>query len=98
VLAKDPESLFARVQRDRIRYVELLQAGRTEEALKLYAWFLPLLRFDTVPKFVQLIKLVQQEVGMGSERVRPPRQPIRGGERERVLALVRAALASNPLR
>jgi len=74
------------------------RAGEWASARALYRWFLPLLRLDTVPEFVQLIKLVQQEVGMGSERVRPPRQPIRGGERERVLALVRAALASNPLR
>ena len=36
-------------------------------------WFLPLLRMDTVPRFVQLIKLAQQEAGPGHERVRPPR-------------------------
>src|SRR4029077_5499376 len=48
----------------------------------IYQWFLPLLRLDTVPKFVQLIKLVQQEVGMGSERVRPPRLILDGHERE----------------
>src|SRR5215470_965575 len=47
--------------------------GEREKAMKLYNWFLPLLRMDTVPKFVQLIKLVQQEVGMGNARVRPPR-------------------------
>jgi 4-hydroxy-tetrahydrodipicolinate synthase len=47
--------------------------GEREKADELYRWFLPLLRMDTVPKFVQLIKLVQQEVGMGSARVRPPR-------------------------
>ena len=33
-----------------------------------------------MPKFVQLIKLVQQEVGRGSERVRPPRLPLAGAE------------------
>src|SRR6185437_13595515 len=37
--------------------------GRRDEALALYRWFLPLLRMDTVPKFVQLIKLAQQRVG-----------------------------------
>jgi 1-pyrroline-4-hydroxy-2-carboxylate deaminase len=47
--------------------------GEHEKADELYRWFLPLLRMDTVPKFVQLIKLVQEEVGMGSARVRPPR-------------------------
>lgn len=81
--------------------VELLRrarAGEWEAAWNLYYWFLPMLRLDTVPEFVQLIKLVQQEVGMGSERVRPPRMPVRGDERQAVLELVRASLAANPLR
>ena len=73
------------------------RAGEWEAAWELYAWFLPLLRLDTVPEFVQLIKLVQQEVGMGSERVRPPRMPIQGPERDRVLALIHDAQARNPL-
>jgi len=71
-------------------------AGRTAEARELYDWFLPLLRLDTVPKFVQLIKLVQEEVGLGSERVRAPRQVLVGAEREMVLAVIRERLASNP--
>lgn len=54
--------------------------GEHEKARELYHWFLPLLRMDTVPKFVQLIKLVQQEVGMGSARVRPPRLELSGEE------------------
>jgi len=62
----------------------------------IYRWFLPLLRLDTVPKFVQLIKLVQQEVGMGNERVRPPRLPLAGEDRESALTLIRKALASRP--
>ena len=62
----------------------------------IYRWFLPLLRLDTVPKFVQLIKLVQQEVGMGSERVRPPRLILDGHEREVALRLIRETLASRP--
>jgi len=45
---------------------------------------------------VQLIKLVQAEVGMGSERVRPPRLPLAGEERDAALRLIRAALASRP--
>ncbi len=75
---------------------DLARAGRRDEAWALYRWFLPLLRLDVVPKFVQLIKLVQQEVGMGSERVRPPRLELVGGEREDCLAVVRAAMASRP--
>jgi 4-hydroxy-tetrahydrodipicolinate synthase len=71
-------------------------AGRTREARALYDWFLPLLRLDTVPKFVQLIKLVQQEVGLGNERVRGPRMVISGVEREMVLGLIGERLARRP--
>ena len=62
----------------------------------LYAWFLPLLTLDTVPKFVQLIKLVQQQVGHGHERVRAPRLVLDGAEREQTLALIAAKLATRP--
>jgi 4-hydroxy-tetrahydrodipicolinate synthase len=79
-----------------VRLFELASAGRTAEARALYEWFLPLLRLDTVPKFVQLIKLVQAETGLGSEAVRPPRLPLVGEERERALALVHRALAGRP--
>lgn len=81
--------------------VELFRRARDGEwdaAWELYYWFLPLLRLDTVPEFVQLIKLVQEEVGMGSERVRLPRLPIVGEERDAVLSLVRSSLEANPLR
>jgi dihydrodipicolinate synthase/N-acetylneuraminate lyase len=76
-----------------VTLVTLAKAGRTAEAFKLYAWFLPLLRFDTVPKFVQLIKLVQAEVGMGNERVRAPRLQLPPEEREAALKVVRKQLA-----
>ena len=67
--------------------------GEREKAIKLYNWFLPLLRMDTVPKFVQLIKLVQQEVGMGNARVRPPRLELAGPELEEALRVIRHALS-----
>ena len=70
--------------------------GETEKAEKLYRWFLPLLRMDTVVKFVQLIKLVQQEVGMGHERVRGPRLVMSGAERKAALATLKVALAKRP--
>jgi 4-hydroxy-tetrahydrodipicolinate synthase len=79
-----------------VRLFELASAGRTAEARALYDWFLPLLRLDTVPKFVQLIKLVQAETGLGSEAVRPPRLPLAGGEREQAQALVHLALSNRP--
>jgi 4-hydroxy-tetrahydrodipicolinate synthase len=66
--------------------------GQREQAIALYNWFLPLLRMDTVPKFVQLIKLVQQEVGMGNTRVRPPRLELAGAELEEALKVIRQAL------
>ncbi len=75
---------------------EAARRGAMAEAFALYRWFLPLLRMDTVPKFVQLIKLAQQEVGWGSEAVRPPRLPLTGSEREKALAEIRDALRHRP--
>ena len=72
------------------------RALRGDDVSDLYRWFLPLLRLDTVPKFVQLIKLVQQEVGMGSERVRAPRLMLAGDERDAALRVIRAALGARP--
>jgi 4-hydroxy-tetrahydrodipicolinate synthase len=70
--------------------------GRQEHAAALYRWFLPLLRMDTVPKFVQLIKLAQQRVGMGTERVRPPRLALAGDERRAAMEVLDQALATRP--
>jgi 1-pyrroline-4-hydroxy-2-carboxylate deaminase len=70
--------------------------GHAQDAFDLYRWFLPLLRMDTVPKFVQLIKLVQQESGHGNARVRPPRLELTGDELEAARAIIRAALESRP--
>src|SRR5829696_8448670 len=70
--------------------------GEREKAMEIYNWFLPLLRMDTVPKFVQLIKLVQQEVGMGNARVRAPRLELEGAELEEALTVIRQALANKP--
>jgi 1-pyrroline-4-hydroxy-2-carboxylate deaminase len=70
--------------------------GEPEKAFKLYQWFLPLLRMDTVPKFVQLIKLVQQEVGMGNARVRPPRLEIVGEELAEARKIIQDALNNRP--
>jgi 4-hydroxy-tetrahydrodipicolinate synthase len=70
--------------------------GQTKKADELYKWFLPLLRMDTVIKFVQLIKLVQQETGTGNERVRAPRLVLTGAERKTALATLKQALAKRP--
>jgi 1-pyrroline-4-hydroxy-2-carboxylate deaminase len=71
-------------------------AGRDQEAFSLYRWFLPLLRMDTVPKFIQLIKFVQQEVGMGSARVRMPRMELTGAESDEARKTIRYALKTRP--
>jgi len=72
--------------------------GERDKAMTLYNWFLPLLRMDTGPKFVQLIKLVQQEVGMGNIRVRPPRLELTGTELDDALNTIRHTLANKPNR
>jgi 4-hydroxy-tetrahydrodipicolinate synthase len=74
--------------RESVDLFELARAGRDAEAFELYRWFLPMLRMDTVPKFIQLIKQVQEELGAGVARVRPPRLELVGEE----LAAVRAAV------
>jgi 1-pyrroline-4-hydroxy-2-carboxylate deaminase len=79
--------------------IELFNYGMQrddEKAFELYRWFLPLLRMDTVPKFVQLIKLVQAEVGMGSARVRSPRLELVGPELEQTKTIIREALRTRP--
>lgn len=80
--------------RESVDVFNYAQSGNVSKAFELYLWFLPLLRLDVVPKFVQLIKLVQQEVGMGSERVRAPRLALVGPEREAALEILRVALAN----
>lgn len=70
--------------------------GKDDEARILYEWFLPLLRLDTVPKFVQLIKLVQEKVGWGSPRVRPPRLELVGDELAETLAIIDRAIGTRP--
>jgi 4-hydroxy-tetrahydrodipicolinate synthase len=77
-----------------VRLFDLASAGKRAEADRLYEWFLPLLRLDTVPKFVQLIKLAQQEAGLGSERVRPPRLVLEGAERAAAIRLIRERLSN----
>lgn len=79
--------------------VALFEAGRRGEldrATEWYRWFLPLLRMDTGPKFVQQIKLVEEQLGLGSSRVRPPRQELSGAEREEVLGVVRDCVSHRP--
>ena len=79
-----------------VRLFELAKAGKREEAFALYRWFLPLLRMDTVPKFVQLIKWVQEQAGVGSARVRAPRMELHGAELAAAKADFERAMATRP--
>ncbi len=80
-----------------VKLLELARAGKLDEAFPLYAWFLPLLRMDTVPKFVQLIKWVQEQMGVGSARVRAPRLEMVGSELEVAKAIFAKAKAERPV-
>ena len=82
--------------RESVVLFERARDGGPAAARSLYEWFLPLLRLDVVPEFVQLIKLVQQEVGLGHERVRAPRLCLSGAAREHALKTIRGALAMRP--
>lgn len=70
--------------------------GEDDKAFELYRWFLPLLRMDTVPNFVQLIKLVQAELKIGNSRVRPPRLELAGSELQQAVKVIRDALRLRP--
>jgi 4-hydroxy-tetrahydrodipicolinate synthase len=74
----------------------LVKAGKMEEAIAIYRWFMPLLELDIHPKLVQYIKLAAVETGIGTEHVRAPRLPLIGEERERVLKVIRDGIATRP--
>lgn len=76
-----------------VQLFEQARQGGYAAARELYEWSLPLLRMDTVAKFVQLIKLMQERAGLGSERVRAPRLVVDGAERAQALAVIDHAIA-----
>lgn len=82
--------------KESVAIFNLAQEGRFEEAVKLWRWFLPLLRLDTVPTLVQCIKFAEQLAGRGSERVRAPRLPLSGEQREYVESLFKQAMQTRP--
>ena len=74
----------------------LQKAGRIQEALEIYRWFLPLLELDINSKLVQNIKLAEVATGIGTENVRAPRLILHGDERKRVLAIIARGLRTRP--
>ncbi|MCG7502015.1 dihydrodipicolinate synthase family protein [Tenacibaculum sp. Mcav3-52] len=82
--------------KETVAIYELQKAGRIQEALEIYRWFLPLLELDINPKLVQNIKLAEVATGIGSENVRAPRLPLIGEERKHVLSVIETGLKNRP--
>ncbi|WP_066221883.1 dihydrodipicolinate synthase family protein [Formosa haliotis] len=82
--------------KETVAIYELQKAGRIQEALDIYRWFMPLLELDISPKLVQNIKLAEVATGIGTEHVRLPRIPLQGTERTHVLNVIEQALKHRP--
>lgn len=78
------------------RLFRLARAGRWQEAMALYRWFMPVLHLDARPDHVQCIKLCEQIMGRGAEHARPPRLALEAATRKDVENIMRLALANRP--
>jgi dihydrodipicolinate synthase/N-acetylneuraminate lyase len=74
----------------------LVKAGKVQEAITIYRWFMPLLELDIHPKLVQYIKMAAVYTGIGNEYVRAPRLVLEGAERVRIEKVITDALAIRP--
>ncbi len=83
--------------KETVRLYNLARAGRYDEAVELYQWFMPLLEMDIHPKLVQYIKLAEVYTGIGTEYVRAPRKMISEEERKRITEIIERALESRPI-
>ena len=79
-----------------VALIAAFERGDLEEARAIYRWFMPLLHLDADPDLVQAIKLSEQVMGRGSERVRMPRLPLTGQRRADVIAMVEKCAATRP--
>lgn len=79
-----------------VQLVAAAERGDWEEARRIYRWFMPLLHLDAEHDLVQTIKLAEQIMGRGSERVRMPRMPLTGARRAEIIAMVEKAAATRP--
>lgn len=75
----------------------LAKAGRAQELMPLYEWFMPLLHLDARPDLVQCIKLCEHIVGRGTSRTRPPRLALPEAEKQYVERMMKAALENRPV-
>ena len=83
--------------KETVAIYRLIKAGRVEEALKIYRWFLPLLELDVSTKLVQNIKLAGVATGINTENVREPRLKLYGDERKRVQTIIDEAMKKRPV-
>lgn len=83
--------------RESVALVAAQRRGDYAEALRIYRWFMPLLHLDAEHDLVQSIKLAEQIMGRGSERVRMPRMPLTGQRRADVIAWVEQCAATRPI-
>ncbi|RJF85854.1 dihydrodipicolinate synthase family protein [Sphingomonas cavernae] len=79
-----------------VQLVAAMKRGDLETARAIYRWFMPLLHLDAEHDLVQSIKLAEQIMGRGSERVRLPRLPLAGARRADVTRMVEQAAATRP--
>jgi len=82
--------------RESVAMVDAVSRGDWAEARRIYRWFMPLLHLDADHDLVQSIKLAEQIMGRGSERVRMPRLPLSGARRADVTARVERCRDSRP--
>lgn len=75
---------------------KLVKAGRIQEAIAIYRWFMPLLELDIHPKLVQYIKMASVHTGIGNEYVRAPRLVLYGEERTKIEKVITDALVKRP--
>lgn len=78
------------------RLFDQARAGRLDEAMALYRWFMPLLHLDARADLVQCIKLCEKIMGRGSDVTRPPRLPLQGADRTHVEQVMEEALRTRP--
>lgn len=84
--------------RESVALFEAAASGDWDTARNIYRWFMPLLHLDAEHDLVQSIKLAEQVMGRGSERVRMPRMALSGARRADVIARVERCAATRPAR
>jgi 4-hydroxy-tetrahydrodipicolinate synthase len=80
-----------------VELVAAAEIGDWARAREIYRWFMPLLHLDAEHDLVQTIKLAEEIMGRGSERVRMPRMVLEGARRAEIIAMVEKAAATRPV-